>query len=170
MTAGASNGVAVVDAGAIGFQAISRRRGAADVTEVGVDLGFGRRAIKVVEVDLIRAGVAADAISFVAEDAGAVVALGVLFAMEAVDVVEAGAIFAAVEDAIAAVAVDAITAGDAVVVVVVADPSFAVAEVASAAVAADAISAAGEGAADVVDADAGVVSARSAATVDQSIP
>ena len=89
---------------------------------VGVDLGFGRRAIKVVEVDLTRAGVA--------------VALGVLFAMEAVGVVEAGAIFAAVEDAIVAVAADAIAADDDVVVVV-ADPIFAAAEVASAAVAAD---------------------------------
>ena len=166
MTAGASNGVVVVDAGAIGFQAISRRKGAADVTGVGVDLGFGRRTIKVVEVDLIRAGVAADAISFVAEDAGVVVALGVLFAMEAVGVVEAGANFAAVEDVIAAVAAHAIVAdGD----VVVADPIFAAAEVAFAAVAADAISTAGEGAADVVDADAGVVSARSAANVDRSV-
>ena len=107
---------------------------------VDVDLGLARDAIKVVEVDLIRAGVAADAVS------------------------------AAVEDAIAAVAVGAITADDDVVVVVVADPIFAAVEVASAAVAADAISTAGEGAADVVDADAGVVSARSAATVDRSVP
>ena len=135
-----------------------------------LDLGLARDAIKVVEVDLIRAGVAADAISLAAGDASVVVALGALFAMEAVGVVEAGAIFAAVEDAIAAVAADAITAGDAVVVVAVADPIFAAAEVASAAVAADAIATVGEGAADVVDVDAGVDSARSAATVDRSVP
>ena len=53
-----------------------------------------------------------------------VVALGAISAMEAIGVVEASAIFAAVKDAIAAVAVDAITAGDDVVVVVVADAIF----------------------------------------------
>ena len=96
--------------------------------------------------------------------------MGAVFAMKAVGVVEAGAIFAAVEDAIAVVAVDAVMAGDDVVVVVVADVIFAAVEDAIAALAADAISTAGEGAADVVDADAGVVSARSAATVDRSVP
>ena len=47
---------------------------------------------------------------------------------------------------------------------------FAAVQDAIAAVAADAISAAGGGVVDVVDADAGVVSARSAATVDRSVP
>ena len=77
-------------------------------------MGFARGAIKVVEVDLIRAGVTADAISLAAGDAGVVVALGAISAMKAVGIVEASAIFVAVDDAIAAVAVDAITAGDAV--------------------------------------------------------
>ena len=77
--------------------------------------------VKVVEVDLTRAGVAAGALSLIAEDAGVVVALGARLAMEAVGVVEADAIFAAAEHAIAAVAADVATAGDDVVVVVVAD-------------------------------------------------
>ena len=64
------------------MRTIPRREGAAAVVGVDVDLGLARDAFKVVEVDLTRAGVAADAISFVAEDAGVVVALGVLFAME----------------------------------------------------------------------------------------
>ena len=102
---------------------ISRREGVADVVGVDVDLGLARDATEVAEVDLIRAGIAADAISLAAGDAGVV----------------AGAIFAAVQDAIAAVAADAILA-------------------------------VGEGVVDVVDADAGVVSARSAATVDLSVP
>ena len=111
----------------------------ADVVGVDVDLGLARDAIKVVEVDLIRAGVAADAISLAAGDAGVVVALGAISAMEAVGVVEASAIFAAVEDAIAAFA-------------------------------ADAISTAGEGVVEVVEADAGVATARSASAVDRSVP
>ena len=152
------------------MRTISRREGAADVVGVDVDLGLARDAIKVVEVDLTRAGVAADAISLVAEDAGVVVALGAVSAMKAVGVVEADAIFTVVKDATAAVAVDAVTAGDDMVVVVVADPIFTAVEVAPAVAAADAISTAGEGAADVVDADAGVDSARSAATVDRSVP
>ena len=169
-TADANNGVAAVDAGAIGFQAIWRREGAAGAVGVDVDLGFARDVVKVVEVDLTRAGVAAGALSLIAEDAGVVVALGARLAMEAVGVVEAGAIFAAAEHAIAAVAADVATAGDDVVVVVVADAIFAAVEDAIAAIAAGAISTAGEGAADVVDADAGVDSARSAATVDRSVP
>ena len=104
------------------------------------DLGLARDAIKVVEVDLIRAGVAADAISLAAGDAGVVVAL------------------------------DAITAGDDVVVVVVADAIFAAVEDAIAALAADAISTAGGGVVDVVEADAGVSTARSTAAVDRSVP
>ena len=140
------------------------------VVGVDVDLGLARDAVKIVEVDLIRTGVTADAISLVAEDAGVMTALGAVFAMKAVGVVEAGAFFTAVEDEITAVAVDAITADDDVVVVVVADPIFAAVEVASTAVAADAISMAGEGAAEVVDADAGIISASSAATVDRSVP
>ena len=152
------------------MRTISRREGAADIVGVDVDLGLARGAIKVVEVDLTRAGVAADAISLVAEDAGVVVALGAVSAMKAVGVVEASAIFAAVEDAIAAVAVDAVTAGDDVVVVVVANPIFVAVEDAIAAFAADAISTAGEGVVDVVEADACVVSARIAATVDRSVP
>ena len=158
------------DAGAIGFQAIWRREGAAGAVGVDVDLGLARDAFKVVEADLTRAGVTADAISLVAEDAGVVVALGAVSAMKAVGVVEADVIFTAVKDATATVAVDALTAGDDVVVVVVADPIFAAVEDAIAAFAADAISTAGEGVVDVVKADAGVVSARSAATVDRSVP
>ena len=138
-----SNGVAVVDTGAIGLRTISRREGVGDIVGVDVDLGPARDAIKVVEVDLIRVGVAADAISLAAGDAGVVVV-----------VVVADAIFTAVEDAIAAVAVDAIMADDDVVIVVVAD----------------AISTAGEGVVDVVEADAGVSTARSAAAVDRSVP
>ena len=110
-----------------------------DVVGVDVDLGLARDAIKVVEVDSIRAGVAADAISLAAGDAGVVVALGAVSVMKEVGVVVADAIFTAVEDAIAAVA-------------------------------ADAISAAGEGVVDVVEADAGVTTARSAAVVDRSVP
>ena len=72
----------------------------------------------------------------------------------------------------AGVGVDAISlaAGDAGVVVVVAGAIFAAVQDAIAAVAADAISVEGGGVVDVVDADAGVVSARSAATVDRSVP
>ena len=134
-TAGAGNGVSAVDAGVIGFQAIWRREGAAGAVGVDADLGLVRDAVKIVEVDLTRAGVTAGAISLVAEGASVVVALDTVFATEAVGVVEADAIFTAVEDAGVVVAVDAITAGD-----------------------------------DVVDADAGVDSARSAATVDRSVP
>ena len=152
------------------MRTISRREGAADVVGVDVDLGLARDAIKVVEVDLTRAGVAADAISLVAEDAGVVVALGAVSSMKAVGVVEAGAIFAAVEDAAAAVAVDAVTAGDDVVVVVMADPIFTAVEDASAAVAVDAISTVGEGVVGVVEAGAGVTTVRSADAVDRSVP
>ena len=82
----------------------------------------------------------------VAEDAGVVVAVDAITAGDdVVDVVVADAIFMAVEDAGVVAAVDAISTGDA-------------------------ISAAGEGVVDVVDADAGVDSARSAATVDRSVP
>ena len=130
------------------MRTIPRREGVADAVRVYVDLGLARDAFKVVEADLTRAGVTADA--------SVVVAPGAVFAMKAVGVVEAGVFFAAAEDEIAAVAADAITADDDVVVVVMADPIFAAAEDASAAVAAAAISTAGEGAADVVDADAGV--------------
>ena len=168
--ADASNGVAVIDAGAIGLRTISRREGAADVVGVDVDLGIARDAIKVVEVDLIRVGVAADAVSLAAGDAGVVVALGAISTVEAVGVVESSVIFAAVDDAIAAVAIDAITADDDVVIVVVADAIFAAVEDAIAAFAADAISTAGEGVVDVVEADAGVTTARSAAAVDRSVP
>ena len=129
----------------IGFQAIWRHECAADAVGVDADLGLARDTVNIVEVDLTRAGVTAGAISLVAEGASVVVALDAVFATEAVGVVEAGVIFAAVEGAIAVVAVDAITTGDA-------------------------ISAAGEGVVDVVDADAGVDSARSAATVDRSVP
>ena len=129
--------------GVIGFLAIWRRECAAGAVGVDADLGLARDAVKIVEVDLTRAGVAADAISLAAGDAGVVVAVDAITAGD--DVVEADAIFTAVEDAVVVAAVDAISTGDA-------------------------ISAAGEGVVDVVDADAGVDSARSAATVDRSVP
>ena len=152
------------------MRAIWRREGAADVIGVDVDLGFARNAIKVVEVDLIRVGVAADAISLVVEDAGVVGALGAVSATKAVGVVEAGAIFVAVEDAIAAFAADAIsTAGEGVVDVVEADAISAAVEDAIAAFAADAATA-GDDVVVVVVADAGVPTARSAAAVDRSVP
>ena len=121
------------------MRAISRREVVAEVVGVGVDLGLARGAIKVVEVDLIRSGIAADAISLAAGDAGIVVAADATTAGDGVVVVEAEAIFTAVEDAIAAVA-------------------------------ADVISAAGESVVDVVEAEAGVSTARSAAAVDRSVP
>ena len=152
------------------MRTISRCEGVADVVGVNVDLGLARDAIKVVEVDLIRVGVAADAVSLAAGDAGVVVALGAVSAMKAVGVVEASAIYTAVEVAIAAIVVDVLTACGDVVVVVVADAIFAAVEDAIAAFAADAISTAGEGVVDVVDADAGVTTARSAAAVDRSVP
>ena len=132
------------------MRTIPRREGAADVVGVDVDLGLALDAIKVAEVDLTRAGVAAeDEIAPVAVDA--ITAGG-----DVVVVLVADAIFAAVEDAIAAFAADAISADDDVVVVVVADAILVAVNDAIAAFAADAISTAGEGVVEVVVADAGV--------------
>ena len=105
----------------------------AEVVGVGVDLGLARDAIKVVEVDLIRSGIAADAISLAAGDAGIVVAADAITAGDGVVVVEAEAIFEAVDDAIVASAADAIsTTGEGVVDVVEVDAGVTTARIAAA--------------------------------------
>ena len=119
---------------------ISRREGATDVLGVDVDLGLARDAIEVVEVDLIRAEVAADAILLAATDA------------------------------ITTAAVDVVVVGDDVVDAVAADAIFVAVEDATAAFTEDAIFAAGEGVGCVVEADAGASTTRNAATVGRSVP
>ena len=77
------------------MRTISRREGAADVVGVDVDLGLARGAVKIVEADLTSAGVAAGAISLVAEDAGVMVALGAVFATEAAAIIASVALLIA---------------------------------------------------------------------------
>ena len=149
--------------------ATPRCGGAVGVVEIGVGLGFGRGANKKVGVDLLRAGVAVDAI-FLAT-AGVVTAVAVDAVVDGADAVEVDAIFTAVDDAIAVAAVDAtFAAGGAAAGAVDVDAIFTAVDEAIAVAAVDAIFTAGGAAADAVDADAGASVARNVASVGRSVP
>ena len=143
--------------------------GAIGVVEFGVDLGFGRGADKKVGVDLFRAGVAVDAIFLAAAGVDTAVAVGAV--VDDADAVEVGAIFAAVDGAIAVAAVDALfVAGGAAVSTVDVDAILTAVDGAIAVAAVDAILAAGGAAVGAVDVDAGASVARNVASVGRSVP